>query len=97
MAGIQETKDVLVAANELALVIVSEVRDGVQADDVQKVIEKVMTSPAVTGAFQKAVQNVMAVPLELADISFFEGIELAQTQLAYVPKFIEAFKAPKKN
>jgi hypothetical protein len=92
MTGIQETQEVLVATNELALVVVKHVKDGVQIGDIGAVVGELISNVQFREALTKAVQNVAQVPAEIKDIDFAEGLELAKLQIAYIPKFVEALK-----
>jgi hypothetical protein len=93
VVGILETRDVLVAANELALVVVKHVKDGAQLSDIPAVITDLLASDAFKAALVEAIKNIQAVPGEIADIDLSESIELVKAQIAYVPKIIEALKA----
>jgi hypothetical protein len=90
--GIEETKEVLIAANEIGLVVVKHVKDGVQATDIPAIVVELFNSDDFKQAIAKAVENVTLVPKEIADISLAEGLELAKEQIAYVPKLLAALK-----
>jgi hypothetical protein len=51
-----------------------------------------MNSDDTKKALVKAVENVTAVPAELADIDLAEGLELGKVQLTYLPKILAALK-----
>lgn len=90
--GVTETKEVLVALNELALVVIKHVKDGVQVSDIPAIITDLMGSDAFKLALVSAVEGITKVPNEIKDVDFLEGMELAKTQLVYVPKLLEALK-----
>lgn len=90
--GIQETSEVLVAANELGLVVIKHVKDGVSASDIPAIVSELVASDSFKLALTKAVTNVTQVPAEIADIDFAEGMELAKIQLSYVPKILASLK-----
>jgi hypothetical protein len=92
MVGIQETKEVLIAANELTLVVIKHVKDGIAVSDIPAIVSELMTSDAFKLALVDAVKGVTNVPAEIKDIDFTEGMELGKVQLGYVPKIIEALK-----
>jgi len=92
MYGIEETKEVLVASNELGLVIAKHVKDGPQATDIAAIAMELFGSDAFKLALVKAIENVKQVPAEVKDIDLEEGLELAKLQLQYIPKFLEALK-----
>jgi hypothetical protein len=92
MYGIEETKEVLVASNELGLVIAKHVKDGAQVTDIAAIAMELFGSDAFKAALVKAIENVKQVPAEVKDIDIGEGLELAKVQLSYVPKFLDVLK-----
>lgn len=90
--GIIETKEVMIAANEIALVVVKHVKDGVQATDIPGIVVELFNSDDFKQAIARAVENVTLVPKEVADISLTEVMDLAKEQLAYVPRLLAALK-----
>jgi hypothetical protein len=92
MVGIQETKEVLIAANELTLVVIKHVKDGIAVSDIPAIVSELIASDSFKLALVDAVKGVTNVPAEIKDIDFAEGMELAKVQLGYVPKLLEALK-----
>lgn len=90
--GILETRDVLEAVNELAIIIIKHAKDGVQVSDISAIVLNIMNSDDTKKALVKAVENVTTVPAELSDIDFAEGLELGKVQLTYLPKILAALK-----
>lgn len=90
--GILETRDVLEAVNEIAIIIIKHAKDGVQISDIGAIVLNIMNSDDTKKALVKAVENVTAVPAELADIDLSEGMELGKVQLGYLPKILAALK-----
>jgi urease gamma subunit len=90
--GILETRDVLEAVNEIAIIIIKHAKDGVQISDISAIVLNIMNSDDTKKALVKAVENVTAVPAELADIDLAEGLELGKVQLEYLPKILAALK-----
>jgi hypothetical protein len=90
--GIEETKEVLVASNELTLVVLKHIKDGVQVSDVPAIVTDLIASDSFKIALVAAITNITQVPAEIKDLDFTEGMELAKVQLAYVPKILEALK-----
>lgn len=93
MAGVQETKDVLVAVNEVGLVLVKQLKDGVQLGDFQAFFEKLVSDPDFKAKLAAAYDGALQVPAELTDLDLSEGLALAVTQVSYVPKYVEALKS----
>lgn len=90
--GIQESKDVLVAVNELSLGVIKVVKDGVQpVQDVAGLIAALQQEP-LKSSLSLAIQNISAVPSEIKDVDLSEGVELAAVQLSYIPKIVQALK-----
>jgi hypothetical protein len=92
MVGITETKEVLIAVNELSLVVIKHVKDGVSVADLPAIVSELVGSDSFKLALVSAVTGITNVPAEVKDIDFTEGMELAKVQLGYVPKLLEALK-----
>ena len=88
MHGVKETKEVLVAANEVALALVVASKDGLDLSDGLALVG----NAKVKEALMVAADSISKVPAEVKDLDLGEGLELAQVQLAYVPKYVEALK-----
>lgn len=93
MAGVKETKELLVGVNELALILVARLKDGFQAsEDIAAIIAKLQADEDFKAKMKAAYDGVAAIPDEVKDLDLAEGIELALAQAAYVPKILEAAK-----
>ena len=91
--GIKETKEAIVAVNELAIAVIGAVKDGVQpVQDFAALFSKYQSDADFKAKIDAAVQGIQAVPAELADLSLTETAELVGIQVAYVPKIVEALK-----
>lgn len=97
--GIDETKEVLVAVNELGIFLLTILIDGLQVyKDVKAIIEKIKDDEEFRAKIQAAVDNIKAVRAEVGDLDASEGVILAGVQLSYVPKVLEALKSkPQSN
>lgn len=73
MAGIKETKEVVIAVGLLKDVLVKHLGDGFQASDIQKISEEFLKSPE----FLTALDGVVLVLPELKDLDTAEKISLA--------------------
>ncbi len=87
--GIKETKEALVAVNEISLHIVSRIKQGI-VSDVLGLLSDLQNDVEFKAKLQAGFDNVTAVPSEVADISVAEGLELVAVEIAYVPKFLSA-------
>lgn len=92
MAGIAETKEVLVAGNEIGLFVVSRLKDGVGVDDALAAYQKLTQDAAFKKIVMDAHDGLSAVGGEIKDLDIGEGLELIILQAGYVPKFVEALK-----
>lgn len=88
--GIQETKEVLVAVDEVALELVKGFRDGVQFTDFVTFWEDYKNNADFQAKLKAAWDNHQAIPAEIGDLDISEFADLAMTEVAYVPKFIAA-------
>lgn len=90
--GIKETKELLVGVNELSLVLLKAFKDGIQAKDALELFEAIRSNPELQAKLMQAYEGYGSLPAEMSDVSLAEGLELAQTQLEYLPKILEALK-----
>jgi len=87
---IKNTKEILVAANEIGLVVAQALKDGAQMSDAMVVVGKIMGD--LQGKVGAAISGASEVPAEIKDISVNEVVELVALQLEYVPKFVNVLK-----
>jgi hypothetical protein len=90
MPGDKETKEVLVAVNEVALVLVKQLKDGVGLDDFAAVYAKITGDAEFREKLYAAYEGISKVPAEVVDLDLGEVIDLVGTQVSYVPKYIAA-------
>jgi hypothetical protein len=83
MAGIKETKEVVIAATDIAIAIVKQVKDGVQFSDALALAAALSSDP-LKSEINDALSDINQVPAELKDLNAIEGIELASTVLAKI-------------
>ena len=96
--GIKETKEVLVAVNELTIVILILILDGLQFfKDIKELFNHIKEDADFRDKFALAVDNIKMVPAEVKDIDAYEIIELAGSQLAFLPKLLAAIKEGKER
>lgn len=87
MAGIQQTKEVLTLAFAITTILKTELKDGFQAADVLKALEKLASEENVK-VINEAIAGIQSVPAEAADIDFLEAFELGRYVLAEVKKLL---------
>jgi hypothetical protein len=90
--GIKETKEAVVALNEISLFVASRLKDGVGLDDATALFAKVTGDEEFQKLVAAAYENYKAIPAEVKDVDVLEGVELGMLQLGYLPKFVEALK-----
>jgi hypothetical protein len=90
-SGVKEVKDVLVAANEVIVFILQRSKDGLKFEDVLAAFG----SSDLKNHLSAAVAGIGSVKDELASLTLTEGLELAEVQLRYVGKIVDAMKAAK--
>ena len=91
--GIKETKELVIGANELAVLLVERLKDGFQVgEDVSAVIAKLSGDADFKAKMEAAYQGVGQVGAEAKDLDLAEGLELIMVQATYVPKIVAAAK-----
>lgn len=90
--GIKETKEMIIGANILTLVLIEKFKDGVQFADFTEMYGELVNDEAVKKAMQDAYENYSVIPEEISDIDALEGLELAEIQLPYINELVNALK-----
>lgn len=88
--GIQETKEALVAVDEIALTIVKGFKKSGFVGSFAEFWATFQNDPAFKEKLAAGWANLSAVPSEVGDLDLGEAVELVLTEVAYVPKFIAA-------
>lgn len=92
MAGITECKEALVGVNELTLVLIEVLDDGIQFSDVAALMARLSSDSVLRDKLDSALAGLKNVPAEISDLDFAEGLELAMLQASYVPKILDKLK-----
>lgn len=90
--GIKELKEVVVAANEISLFIITRLKDGVGIDDALAAYQKLTQDAEFKKLITDAHDGLSTVGGEIKDIDLAEGLELLMLQAGYVPRYVEALK-----
>ena len=91
--GIRDTKEALVGCNEVGVFVASVLKDGMQlGPDFGACYEKLVNDPEFKQKILDAYNGIQNVPTELLDVDVFESLELAKTQVDYLPRYMEALK-----
>lgn len=91
--GIKETQEALVAANEVSLIMINRLKDGVQLADFQAFYDKLTNDEVFKAKLEAAWTDWKLIPAELKDISLSEGLQLATLQISYIPRLVEAWNS----
>lgn len=94
VAGIQETKEAIVALNEIALFLAIQLKDGLGAEDAVALYEKILKDHEFKAKLFLAYDKYKEIPVEIKDIDAGEGLELVQVQVEYVSKYLAVFNPP---
>lgn len=79
MAGIQETKEAVAAIAALFKAGKDLAKDGVQWTDAMQLFDKYENDPVFAAKMDAGLKGFELIQAEIADISFFEGIDLLRT------------------
>lgn len=90
--GIEETKDVLIAMNKVALLLATRLKDGLNVDDAFAFFNAFMMDGDVKEAVMEAWDGYDKIPSELSDLDLSEGLELGKMQLDFIPEILVALK-----
>ena len=92
VSSVKETKEALIALNEIGLFLATQFKDGFQSSDFAAMYEKIIKDHEFKAKLLLAYENYSAIPGEMDDIDLGEGLELVKVQTEYIPMFIETFK-----
>jgi hypothetical protein len=90
MAGIKETKEMIVGVNEVGIAMINVFKDGIQFKDFGELWDKFKDDAEFKAKVEAAYDNFKAIPEEIKDVDINEGMELAIIQLGYIPKMAAA-------
>lgn len=90
--GIKESCEMLKGVNEVSLFLCQRLKDGVQLEDATEFYKKLTADEEFKKVVGDAYEGYQKIPAEIKDVDAGEGLELAQVQLDYVPKYVETFK-----
>jgi hypothetical protein len=91
--GIKETTELLTGANEVGVLVVKALKDGLQAQaDFESVYTAILLSAELKAKLLAAYDGAQLVPTELGDLDFIEGAKLGILQASYIPKYLAALK-----
>jgi hypothetical protein len=92
VATVKETKEALIALNEIGLFLALQFKDGFQSSDFSAMYEKIINDHEFKSKLLLAYENYNSIKSEMDDIDLGEGLELVKVQTEYLPIFIDTFK-----
>lgn len=92
MADIKEMKEAIIGVNELAIFLISLLKDGVGIDDATAVLLKMTTDEEFKKKIVDAYEGCDKIKAEWDDLDVNEGVELGLLIMQYIPKYSEALK-----
>ncbi len=92
MAGIKESKEFIIGNMELAVFLISRLKDGADFSDALAIFEKLTSDSEFKDLLQVAYQGSSAIREEALDIDLREGAELGMLIISYLPKLINGLK-----
>lgn len=91
--GITETKEAVLAVNEIGVFCASKFKDGIQVADFTEFYTKLTNDEDFKAKIKAGYDNAKLIPAEIKDIDAGEALELASVQVEYVEKYINVLKA----
>ena len=89
----KETKEAIVAVNEIAILLCQKLKDGFQlTDDVAAIFKKFSEDAEFMAKVKAGYQDMSKVPEEVKVVDIVGAVELVTVQVAYIPKIVEALK-----
>lgn len=92
--GVKETKEFLVAVNEIVIFLIERFADGVSLEDFAAVYNKITKDEGFISKMAAAYDNYVAIPNEMDDLDLYETLDLTKMQLDYIPQIVGAFRVP---
>lgn len=90
--GIEETREVIKAVNELLLFFIKRFKDGVQYDDFIAFYSEIIADQETKALMVAAFDGYKKIPSEVQDIDVAEACQLLYDQVAQIPRIVEALK-----
>jgi hypothetical protein len=95
--GIQDTKEVLIAMNELGLTLLKLFADGVQFQDFLSLWKKIGEDQAFKDKLAAAYEGYKNVSGEITHLDVPNMLVLVSTQMEYIPLILASLGKPKES
>ena len=92
--NVKETRDVMIAINDLVLFLIDIFRDGAQLSDAFAVYNKLTADEDFKAKLIAAYEGINLVDDEMRDIDIAEIVELSSLQLSFLPQIMDAIGGP---
>lgn len=92
MAGIKETKELLIGINEVVVFLVTIFKDGLDLEDFGAIWRKLVDDKDFRSKLEAAYGDFSKVSEEFSDLNLAESMEILKIQADYVTKIMEALK-----
>lgn len=94
LAADKETREALVAVNEIALEIVKVIKGGALMADIAILLGDLAADSPFKTAVAAGIDGLLKVSGEFGSMGLPGYADLVETQIGYLPKILAAFKAP---
>ena len=89
---IKDVEELLIACNELVILMIQRFKDGVQFDDFISLYSSLMEDERIKEIMFKAYNGYKNIPGQAKDMDVKETCQLAATQLKYIPIIVNSIK-----
>jgi len=86
----KETKEGLIAGNEIGVFIAARLKDGPDVGDALALIKKLQEEPEFLAVVQAGIDKAGQIPGEIKAMGFGGYAELVTIQISYIPKYLQA-------
>ena len=91
--GVKETTDMLVALNEIALMLIKVFKNGMSISSFIELWSIYQNDDELKEKIKTAYDNYQAIPAELSDLDLIESFSLLTVEFEYIQKMISELKA----
>ncbi len=91
-SGMKETKEMVVAINEVILCLLNVFKDGVGVMDFVHLFESIQANDGLRSKLSAAYENYKSIPEEVGHASPSDTFSIVLMQMEYLSKILEALK-----
>ena len=89
---IKDVEEILIACNELMILMLKRFKDGVQFDDFLSLYNSLMEDERIKKIMFDAYEGYKKIPAQAKDIDVEETCKLLAIQLSYIPIIVNSIK-----